>query len=141
MDESSNSTVQKFFLKKIEVTRFIGRLFPLTTIEGQWKKWLNINREYFSRGGFITYELQLVSYELWVVILRKKIYELRVPFYELQSNFTSCKVILLVGTKITSSKLLFASCGLLFTNCKFKEIILRAESLKWKKLRVEILRW
>ena len=34
LDESSNSMDEKFFLKKIEVTRFIGRLLALTTIEG-----------------------------------------------------------------------------------------------------------
>ena len=72
--------------------------------------------------------MQVVSYELWVVILRKQIYELGVPFYEFQSNFTSCKFILWVGNKITSYKLLFASCKLLFTSCKFKEIILRLAS-------------
>ena len=34
LDESSNSMDEKFFLKKIEVTRFVSRLFPLTTIQG-----------------------------------------------------------------------------------------------------------
>ena len=34
LEECSNSKDEKFFLKKIEVTRFIGRLFTLTTIEG-----------------------------------------------------------------------------------------------------------
>ena len=29
---------EKFFLKKIEVTRFIAGLFPLITIEGQSKE-------------------------------------------------------------------------------------------------------
>ena len=72
-------------------------------------------------GGFITYELQVVSYELWVVILRIWIYKLRVSFYKLQSNFTNCKFILRVGNKITSCKLLFAS-------CKFKEIVLQVAS-------------
>ena len=40
----------KFFLKKIEVKRFIGRLFPLITIEGESKEWVNINREYFLKS-------------------------------------------------------------------------------------------
>ena len=52
-------------------------------------------------------------------------YELRVPFHEMQSNFTSCKFILRLGNKIMSCKLLFASCELLFTSWKFKEIILQ----------------
>ena len=33
---------EKFFLKKLEVTIFIGRLLPLTTIEKQSKEWVNI---------------------------------------------------------------------------------------------------
>ena len=37
-DEGSNGMEKRFFLKKIEVTRFIGKLFPLTTIEGQSNK-------------------------------------------------------------------------------------------------------
>ena len=37
LDRSSNSMDEKIFLKKIEVTRFIGRLFPLATIEGHKK--------------------------------------------------------------------------------------------------------
>ena len=41
---------EKLFLKKIEVTKVIGRLFPLTTIEGQSKEWVNINREYFLKS-------------------------------------------------------------------------------------------
>ena len=53
---------------------------------------------------------------------------MRVPFYELQSNLTSYKFILQVGNEITSCKLLFASCELLFTSFKFKEIILRVAS-------------
>ena len=35
LEECSKSMDEKFFLKKIEVTRFIGRLFTWTTIEGQ----------------------------------------------------------------------------------------------------------
>ena len=46
LDESSNSMDEKFFLKKMQVTRCIGRLFPLITIEEQSKDWVNINREY-----------------------------------------------------------------------------------------------
>ena len=38
---------ENFFLKKIEFTRFIGRLFALTIIERQSKVWVNINWEYF----------------------------------------------------------------------------------------------
>ena len=45
LDESSNSMDEKLFLKKIEVSRFVGGLFPLTTMEGQSKEWVNINRE------------------------------------------------------------------------------------------------
>ena len=41
---------EKFFLKKIEFAGFIGRLFPLTSIEGQSKEWVNINREYFLKS-------------------------------------------------------------------------------------------
>ena len=44
LDESSNSMDEKFFPKKIEVRRFFGRLLPLTTIKGQSKEWVNINR-------------------------------------------------------------------------------------------------
>ena len=33
---------EKFFLKKLEVTIFIGRSFPITTIEEQSKEWVNI---------------------------------------------------------------------------------------------------
>ena len=72
--------------------------------------------------------MQVVSYDLWVAILRKSVYELRVPFYELHSNFTSCKFILRVGNEITTCKFLYVSCELLFTSCKFKEIILRVTS-------------
>ena len=36
---------EKLFLKKIEVSRFVGRLFPLNTMEEQSKEWVNINRE------------------------------------------------------------------------------------------------
>ena len=50
LDESSNNMDEKFFLKKIDITRFIGRLFPLTTIVGQSKEWVNINREYFFKS-------------------------------------------------------------------------------------------
>ena len=46
------------------------------------------------------------------------IYKLRVHFYDLESKFTSCKFILRFRNKITSCKLLLAS-------CKFKETILR----------------
>ena len=35
---------EKFFLKKKEITRFTGKLFPLATIEEQSKEWVNINR-------------------------------------------------------------------------------------------------
>ena len=35
---------EKFYLKKIEVTRFILRFFPLITIEKQSKEWVSINR-------------------------------------------------------------------------------------------------
>ena len=35
---------ERFFLNKIEVTRFIGRLFPLTSIERQSKEWVNISQ-------------------------------------------------------------------------------------------------
>ena len=38
LDEGSNSMDNKFSLKKIEVTRFIAKLFPLATIEGQLKE-------------------------------------------------------------------------------------------------------
>ena len=38
LDKNSGNMDEKFFLKKIEVTRFIGRLFPLTTIERQLKE-------------------------------------------------------------------------------------------------------
>ena len=41
---------EKFFLKKIEFTRFIGRLFPLNITERQSKVWININREYFFKS-------------------------------------------------------------------------------------------
>ena len=41
-DESSMN--EKFYLKKIEVTRFILRFFPLITIEKQSKEWVSINR-------------------------------------------------------------------------------------------------
>ena len=58
MGESSNSMDEKIFLKKIKVTRCIGRLFPSATMEGQSKEWVNINREYFFQ------ELQV--YELMV---------------------------------------------------------------------------
>ena len=44
LDESSNSMDEKFFPKKIEVRRFFGRLLTLTTIKGQSKEWVNINR-------------------------------------------------------------------------------------------------
>ena len=48
MGESSNSMDEKIFLKKItsykKVTRCIGRMFPLATMEGQSKEWVNINR-------------------------------------------------------------------------------------------------
>ena len=51
MGESSNSMDEKIFLKKItsykKGTRCIGRMFPLATMEGQSKEWVNINREYF----------------------------------------------------------------------------------------------
>ena len=51
MGESSNSMDEKIFLKKItsykKVTRCIGRMFPLASMEGQSKEWVNINREYF----------------------------------------------------------------------------------------------
>ena len=50
LDESSNSMDEKFFLKKIEFTRFIGRSFPLTIIERQSKVWVNINWEYFFKS-------------------------------------------------------------------------------------------
>ena len=36
LDESCTSVEENFFLEKIAVTRFIGRLFPLTTLEGQF---------------------------------------------------------------------------------------------------------
>ena len=49
-NESSNSIDEKFFLKKIELTRFIGRFLPFTNIEGQSKEWANINREYFFKS-------------------------------------------------------------------------------------------
>ena len=39
LDESSNCMDKRFFLKKIEVTGFIGRFFPLTTLEGQSKEY------------------------------------------------------------------------------------------------------
>ena len=41
---------EKFFLKKIEVTRFIGRLLHLATIKGQSKEWVSISREYFFKS-------------------------------------------------------------------------------------------
>ena len=79
---------------------------------------------------------------------------MRGPFYESESNFTICKFILPVGNKIMSSKLLFASCQMLYPSYKFKEIILRVAScVLWDEnfkfiLRVascflqnEILRW
>ena len=50
LDGSSISMDEKFFLKKIEFTRFIGRLFPLNIIERQSKVWVNMNREYFFRS-------------------------------------------------------------------------------------------
>ena len=43
LDESSNSIDEKFFLNKIEITRFIRSLFSLTTRERQSKKWVNRN--------------------------------------------------------------------------------------------------
>ena len=60
-----------------------------------------------------------------------------------------------VGNEITSSKLPFASCELIFASCNFKEIILQdASCVLWVKsfkkfilrvascfLRVESLRW
>ena len=49
LDESSSSMDKKFFLKKIEVTRFIARLFHLTTIEGQSKE-ESINRVHFFKS-------------------------------------------------------------------------------------------
>ena len=72
--------------------------------------------------------LLLKSCELQVPILKIWFNELWVPFYELRSNFTSWKFILPNGNKITSSKLLFASCDLLLMSCKFKEIIVRVAS-------------
>ena len=50
LDESRDSMDEKFLLKKIEVTRFIGRFFPLTTLEGQSKEWVNINRKYYFKS-------------------------------------------------------------------------------------------
>ena len=44
LDGGSNSMDERFFLNKIEVTRFIGRLFPLTSIERQSKEWVNISQ-------------------------------------------------------------------------------------------------
>ena len=41
---------EKFFLKKIDCTRFIGRLLPLTVIGRQSKVWVNINWEYFFKS-------------------------------------------------------------------------------------------
>ena len=89
---------------------------------------------YFQRVYFYIlqwlYNLRVasVSYELWVAILRKWIYGLRVPFYELKSNFPGSKFVLWVGSKTMSCKLLFASCELISTSCKFKKIILRVAS-------------
>ena len=47
LDESSNSMDKKFFLKNIEVTRFIGRLLPLTPLEGQSQESVNKNQDNF----------------------------------------------------------------------------------------------
>ena len=38
------------FSKENKVTVFIGRLFDLTTIGGQSKEWVNVNREYFLKS-------------------------------------------------------------------------------------------
>ena len=41
---------EKFFLKKIDCTRFIARLFPLNIIERESKVWVNISWEYFIKS-------------------------------------------------------------------------------------------
>ena len=53
--------MDKVFLKKLEVTRFIGRLFSLTTIEGQSKEWVNINREYFRKSYKKVFNCLIIS--------------------------------------------------------------------------------
>ena len=49
LGENSNNTNESF-LKKAEAASFIGKLFLLTTIEGQPKACVNINREYFFKS-------------------------------------------------------------------------------------------
>ena len=64
-------------------------------------------------------------------------YEIRNSFYELQSNFTSCKFILPVASKIKSFKLPFAICELLFTSCK---VILQVANLFCKlQIKLQVL--
>ena len=62
-DENSNSMDEKFFQKKIEVTRFTWRLSPITTIEGQSRESVNINREYFLKSYKKVFNCLMVSLE------------------------------------------------------------------------------
>ena len=50
VDYSSNNMDEKIFLKKREVTKFIGRFLPLTIIERQSKEWVNVNRGYYFKS-------------------------------------------------------------------------------------------
>ena len=50
LDKNSDNMDEKFFLKKIEVTRCLGRSLHLTTTKRQSKEWICINREHFFKS-------------------------------------------------------------------------------------------
>ena len=75
LDESSNSIDEKFFLNKIEITRFIRSLFSLTTRERQSKKWVNRNWEYFFKSCKYIFNCLMIRLRIYNSRVAKRSYK------------------------------------------------------------------